>query len=95
MSAEPNDNDDDAAGRSKESVTLYVVPACPLCESARRWLERHHIEYSERDVAGDFGAFRAMHKLTRQRLVPVFETKGRALVRPSETELAKLLLMDR
>lgn len=81
-----------ADARNKESVTLYVVPACPLCASARRWLERHHIEYSERDVANDFGAFRAMHRLTRQRFVPVFETKGRALVRPSEAELAELLL---
>ncbi|HVG35789.1 MAG TPA: glutaredoxin family protein [Pyrinomonadaceae bacterium] len=88
MISEPND----AAAESKERVTLYVVPACPLCASARRWLERHHIEYFERDVANDFGAFRAMHRLTRQRLVPVFEMKGRALVRPSETELAKLLL---
>jgi glutaredoxin len=76
----------------RESVTLYVVPACPLCASARRWLEQHRIEYSERDVANDFGAFRAMHRLTRQRLVPVIQTKGRALVRPSETELSELLL---
>lgn len=74
------------------TVTLYVVPDCPLCSTARRWLERHGIPYSERDVANDFGALRAMHRLTRQRLVPVFEAKGRALVRPGEEELAKLLL---
>jgi glutaredoxin len=73
-------------------VTLYVVPGCPLCATARLWLEQHHIEYSERDVANDFGALRAMHRLTRQRFVPVFETKGRALVRPSEAELSEFLL---
>lgn len=73
-------------------VTLYVVPGCPLCARARRWMERHGIEYTERDVAGDFGALRAMHRLTRQRLVPVFEAKNRALVRPTEAELAELLL---
>lgn len=83
-----------ADAEKSAGVTLYVVPACPLCASARRWLEQHHIEYFERDVANDFGALRAMHKLTRQRLVPVFETQGRALVRPSETELAALLLTD-
>jgi glutaredoxin len=73
-------------------VTLYVVPSCPLCAGARAWLERHRIEYSERDVANDFGALRAMHRLTRQRLVPVFEARGRALVRPTDEELAEFLL---
>lgn len=70
---------------------LYVVPDCPLCARARAWLESHAIEYMERDVANDFGALRAMYKLTKQRLVPVIETKGRALVRPTEDELTKLL----
>lgn len=78
--------------RSQTQVTLYVVPGCPLCSRARSWLEQHGIAYAERDVANDFGALRAMHRLTRQRLVPVFEAKNRALVRPSEVELAELLL---
>ena len=82
----------DAGAQSEVCVTLYVVPGCPLCARARDWLERHGIAYSERDVARDVGALRAMHRLTRQRFVPVFEAKGRALVRPSEEELAELLL---
>jgi glutaredoxin len=74
------------------SVTLYVVPGCPLCLRARAWLKRHGVEYMERDVMNDFGALRAMHRLTRQRLVPVFEAEGRALVRPTDEELAEFLL---
>jgi len=73
-------------------VTLYVVPDCPLCARARAWLKSHDIEFAERDVARDFGALRAMHRLTKQRLVPVFEAHGRALVRPTEAELAEFLL---
>lgn len=73
-------------------VTLYVVPDCPLCARSRAWLKSHGIEYQERDVANDFGALRAMHRLTKQRFVPVFEVNNRALVRPTETELADLLL---
>ncbi|HEX8846608.1 MAG TPA: glutaredoxin family protein [Pyrinomonadaceae bacterium] len=73
-------------------VTLYVVPACPLCAHARGWLKQHGIKYTERDVANDFGALRAMHRLTRQRLVPVFEVEGRALVRPTDKELTQFLL---
>lgn len=73
-------------------VTLYVVPDCPLCAGARAWLRSQGLKFMERDVANDFGALRALHKLTKQRLVPVVETQGRALVRPTEAELAALLL---
>jgi len=74
------------------SVTLYVVPGCPLCADARSWLDQHEVKYFERDVANDFGALRAMYRMTRQGLVPVFEANGRALVRPSGEELAAFLL---
>ena len=77
---------------NKAPVTLYVVPGCPLCARARRWLEEHGIEYAERDVENDFGALRAMYRLTRQGLVPVFEKNGRGLVRPTDRELENLLL---
>jgi glutaredoxin len=73
-------------------LTLYVVPDCPLCARARAWLKSNAIDYIERDVANDFGALRAMYKLTGQRFVPVFEKDGRALVRPADDELAKRLL---
>ncbi len=75
----------------KIRVTLYVVPDCPLCADARAWLKGHGVDYLERDVANDFGALRAMYGLTRQRFVPVFEAKGRALVRPSDEELVEFL----
>ena len=73
-------------------VTLYVVPDCPLCAHARTWLTSHRIIYVERDVKQNFGALRAMYELTRQRLVPVFEARGEALVRPSDKQLADFLL---
>ena len=78
--------------RPEQAVTLYVVPRCPLCADARAWLRRHGVEYRERDVANDFGALRAMYRLTRQNLVPVFESGGRALVRPGDAELRSFLL---
>ena len=75
-------------------VTLYVVPDCPLCARARRWLKRRNIPYVERDVGYDFGALRSMYKLTGQRLVPVFELSGRAVVRPTDHELEEFLRKD-
>jgi glutaredoxin len=79
------------ASHQRRRVTLYVVSHCPLCSEARRWLDSHQVAYLERDVAQDFGALRAMYKLTRQGLVPVFEFEGRALVRPHYDELKQLL----
>ncbi len=73
-------------------VTLYVVPHCPLCDEARAWLRGHGVGFEERDVANDSGALRAMYRLTRQGLVPVVESRGRALVRPSGAELREFLL---
>lgn len=73
-------------------VNLYVVPDCPLCARARDWLSEHDIRYVEYNVANNFGALRRMYELTRQRLVPVFEFDGRALVRPSDEALTGLFL---
>ena len=72
-------------------LTLYVVRNCPLCSHAKSWLETHAIPYVERDVADDWGALRVMVKLTHQRLVPVVEYGGRAMVRPSDDELKDLV----
>ena len=72
------------------TVNLYVVPECPLCARARHWLNANDISYREHDVANNFGALRRMYELTRQRLVPVFELNGRALVRPDDEALTTL-----
>ncbi|MDQ1523291.1 MAG: Glutaredoxin [Pyrinomonadaceae bacterium] len=73
-------------------VTLYVVPQCPLCDGARAWLARHRVTYVERDVQRDFGALRAMYRLTRQNLVPVFARGERALVRPTDEQLEEFFV---
>ncbi|MEJ7615949.1 MAG: glutaredoxin family protein [Pyrinomonadaceae bacterium] len=74
------------------AVTLYVVADCPLCAGAREWLEAHQVSYEERDVTAHFGALRDMYRLTKQRLVPVFERRKEALVRPTATQLTEFLL---
>jgi glutaredoxin len=73
-------------------ITLFVVPNCPLCANARAWLAQHEISFIERDVQRDFGALRAMYRLTRQNLVPVFARGERALVRPTDKQLAEFFV---
>ena len=89
------DDDNSLQYSQQPVVTLYVVPDCPLCERARLWLNGHGIPYLERDVKYDFGPLRSMYKLTGQRLVPVFELAGRALVRPTDRELEEFLFQER
>ncbi|HEV2801875.1 MAG TPA: glutaredoxin family protein [Pyrinomonadaceae bacterium] len=74
------------------TLTLFVVPNCPLCTDARAWLALHRIAYVERDVKKDFGALREMYRLTRQNLVPVFARGTRALVRPTDAQLKDFLV---
>ena len=78
--------------QTDDAVTLYVVPNCPLSANARAWLTRRRISFVERDVQRDFGALRAMYRLTRQNLVPVFARDSRALVRPTDKQLEEFLL---
>jgi glutaredoxin len=78
--------------QTASAITLFVVPNCPLCAHARAWLARHEINYVERDVQRDFGALRAMYRLTRQNLVPVFARGERALVRPTDDELTEFFV---
>jgi glutaredoxin len=73
------------------AVTLFVVPNCPLCTHARAWLALHEVKFAERDVKNDFGALRDMYRLTGQNLVPVFARGKRALVRPTDKQLAEFL----
>jgi glutaredoxin len=77
---------------TEPAVTLYVVPNCPLCSAARAWLARRHVKFVERDVQRDFGALRAMYRLTKQNLVPVFARGERALVRPTDKQLEEFLV---
>ena len=76
----------------ENAVTLYVVPNCPLCTTARAWLSRHNVNYVERDVKNDWRALRSMYLLTEQKLVPVFARGDRALVRPTDKQLEEFLL---
>lgn len=75
-------------------VVLYVVPDCPLCAGVKETLSQLNTAFVERDVTDDFGALRRMFKLTRQKLVPVVELEGKAIVRPTTLELRGLLGLD-
>ena len=76
-----DENHDVIEASTRDALCCPGLSPCAL--TARSWLKEHGVDYVERNVAGDFGALRAMYDLTRQRRVPVFAAKGRAVVRPS------------
>ena len=34
-------------------VILYLTPSCTSCRKAKAWLEKHHIDYIERNIISD------------------------------------------
>ncbi|MHC5531489.1 transcriptional regulator SpxA [Priestia megaterium] len=34
-------------------VNLYLTPSCTSCRKAKAWLEKHHIDYIERNIISD------------------------------------------
>ena len=74
----------------RRPVVLYVVPACSRCAAARQQLAKRQIPFVERNVAGDFGALRAMYEATRQRLVPVVDDRGTIYVLPDEADIERI-----
>ena len=75
-------------------LTLYVIPDCPHCESARSKLLELGLSFIESDVTKDYKSLRAMYKLSRQKLVPVLALDKTFLVRPSMTEIRDLVRID-
>ncbi len=72
-------------------LTLYVIPDCPHCESARSKLNQLGLSFIEKDVTKDYKSLRAMFKLSRQKLVPVLVSGTKFLVRPSVSEIRDLM----
>ena len=72
-------------------ITLYTIPNCPHCDNVRRLLSERGLFYTDHDVSSNYSALRRMFKLSKQKLVPVVEAGGKAVVRPCAEDLDLLL----
>lgn len=73
------------------TVTIYTTPTCVYCRMAKEFFERHHILYTERNVASDLPARQEMFSKTNQMGVPVIDINGVTVVGFNKPRLAELL----
>jgi glutaredoxin len=72
-------------------VVIYTTPTCQYCPAAKRWLNDHHVAYTEYDVSRDPVRATEMYRLTGQGAVPVIRVGGQVMVGFDPLQLAKLL----
>lgn len=62
-----------------EKVLFLCYPKCSTCQKARKWLEEHHIEYTERHIVEEHPTFAELNTWHRQSGIPLkkfFNTSG-------------------
>lgn len=62
-----------------EKVLFLCYPKCSTCQKARKWLEEHNIEYTERHIVEEnptFDELKAWHQQSGFPLKKFFNTSG-------------------
>jgi len=61
-------------------VTIYTSPSCTHCNSAKRYLSEHGVDYREVDISRDLQSAQRLIDKTGQTGVPVIEVDGTMIV---------------
>ena len=84
---------EDDAPLPKGGVVMYCTKWCPDCRSARRWLEKHNIQYTEVDIMRSSKASKQVKEWANGNLVtPTFDIDGTIIVDWEEEKVAEVLL---
>ena len=79
------------------NLTVYSAPWCPDCRTAKRFLTKHNVPFTEVDIESTPGAADEVVKHTGKRAIPQFVIDGEWIqpYRPGEgflyEEMSKLL----
>jgi glutaredoxin len=82
-------------------ITIYTIPGCPFCKSAKEWLVNHNLKYEEISVPTDKSERKILDKFIQyfpddKRGVPVIvvEKEGKEYYFNDETDqgLTELVL---
>ncbi len=52
-------------------LKVFTIPNCGECQAVKDFLRQQGVDFTELDVAGNFGNLRQMRRLTDGRRVPV------------------------
>jgi len=74
------------------SVTVYSTTWCGYCRSAKRFLDEHHVLYTEVDIEADAAAALRVEQWNQgNRTVPSIDIDGTILTNPSPAKLRQVL----
>lgn len=78
-------------GKPAKRVTVYSTPTCSWCTTLKRYLDDHHVRYTDVDVSKDQKAAEAMVRRSGQQGVPQTDINGQIIVGFDRTRINKLL----
>ncbi len=75
-------------------VVVFSTPTCPHCRSAKRYLDKKGIHYTDVDVSRDRRAARDMVRRSGQQGVPQILIDGKLVVGFNRRKIDRLLKMS-
>ena len=72
-------------------IEIYTTPTCAYCKLAKEYFEKHHIAYTEYNVAADIQKRQEMLDRTHQFGVPVIIIDGKIIVGFDQPKIRQLL----
>jgi glutaredoxin-like YruB-family protein len=75
----------------QHKVIVFSTPTCPHCRSAKRYLDKKGIQYTDVDVSRDRRAARDMVRRSGQQGVPQILIDGKLVVGFNRRKIDRLL----
>ena len=72
-------------------VVVFSTPTCPHCRTAKKYLKKKGVRFTNVDVSRDLRAARDMQRISGQQGVPVITIGGRPIVGFDRNKLDQLL----
>lgn len=72
-------------------VVVFSTPTCPHCRTAKQYLKKKGVRFTDVDVSRDAQAARDMARISGQQGVPVITVGGRPIIGFDRSKLDRLL----
>jgi len=72
-------------------VVVFSTPTCPHCRTAKQYLKKKGVRFTNVDVSRDARAAREMARISGQQGVPVITVGGRPVIGFDRTKIDRLL----
>lgn len=72
-------------------ITIYSIPTCPYCISAKQYFKSKNIPFEDIDVSSDQTKAQEMVKISSQMGVPVIKIDDKVLIGFDQDEVEKAL----